>query len=136
MIKIKMFCKLKKWWTTKSTKSDKYLIVALIICELSISVYFWLPKSNKLTMHWAIPEKTKPKQGGGSWGYTFMTPSLPWNFQVSYFTPGNCRQNKALPLETPENCVTLLRNFKAFHQDPWKFHMIFSWAFLEIPRCF
>ena len=33
------------------SESNKYLIVALIICELSISVYSGLPKSNKLTKH-------------------------------------------------------------------------------------
>ena len=45
-----MFCKLKKW-ATKSikSKSNKYLIVAFTICELSIAACFLLPKSNKLT---------------------------------------------------------------------------------------
>ena len=43
-----------------------------------------------------------------------------------YFTLGNSRQNKAAPLETPHNCVTPFKNFTA-NQDPWKFHVIFSW---------
>ena len=48
------------------------------------------------------------------------------NFQV-YFTFGNSRQNKASPLNFPQNyCVTPFRNFKAENQDPWKFHIIFS----------
>ena len=34
-------------------------------------------------------------------------------FQVFYFTLGNSRQNKGLPLQTPHNCVTLFKNFKA-----------------------
>ena len=33
------------------SESNKYLIEALIICELPISVYFGLPKSNELTKH-------------------------------------------------------------------------------------
>ena len=39
--------------------------------------------------------------------------TAPLEFLGFYFTPGNSRQNKASPLETPQNCVTLLRNFKA-----------------------
>ena len=48
---------------------------------------------NQLTVAVAIPEKKK--QGGKE------------------FTPGNSRQNKALTIETPQNCVKPLRNFKA-----------------------
>ena len=29
-----------------------------------------------------------------------------------YFTPGNFRQKRPLPLETPQNCVTPLANFE------------------------
>ena len=46
------------------------------------------------------------------------------------FIPGNYRQNKASSLETLQNCVTPLRNFKAprnrttlfFLDQPWKVH--------------
>ena len=54
-----MFCKLKKWALNLS-ESDKYLIVALIICELSISIYFGLPKSNKLAKHSLVISKVLP----------------------------------------------------------------------------
>ena len=47
-----------------------------------------------------------------------------------YFTLENSRQNKALPLDTLDNCVAPFRNFKA-NQDPWKFHVIFSWSLPE-----
>ena len=60
---------------------------------------------NDINTEWAIPEK-KLK---------------------FYFTLGYSRQNKASPLETPHNCVTPFINFKA-NQDPWKFHVIFSWS--------
>ena len=36
----------------------------------------------------------------------------PWNFKVFYLIPENSRRNKASPLETPQNSVTPLRNFK------------------------
>ena len=61
-----------------------------------------------------------------------------WNFQVSYFTPGNSRQNKASPLEILQNCVRLLenprpkpkfwsktpRNYLLFLQYPSKSHIL------------
>ena len=42
--------------------------------------------------------------------------------------PGNSWQNKAPPLDIPQNCIISLRNSKAKNQDPWKFHIIFSWS--------
>ena len=33
-----------------------------------------------------------------------LTPPPLWNFQDFYSTPTNSRQNKASPLETPQNC--------------------------------
>ena len=43
------------------SKSNKYLIVTLIICELSISVYSGLPKSNnKLIKHSLVILKVLP----------------------------------------------------------------------------
>ena len=43
------------------SESNKYLIVALIICELSISVYSGLPKSNnKLIKHSLVILKVLP----------------------------------------------------------------------------
>ena len=75
----------------------------------------------------------------GGLGYTFLTPPpFPWNFSFFYFTPGkNFRQqNKAQPLDIPQNCVRFLGNSKAKNKDPWKFHIIFSWLSLEIPLRF
>ena len=78
--------------------------------------------------------RKKTKQGGGSWGHAFL--NRPWNFSFFYFTPGNFRENKAPPLEIPQNCLTSLGNSKAKNQDHWKFFIIFSWTPLEIPLCF
>ena len=58
---------------------------------------------------------------------------IPWNFSFFFFTPGNSRQNKAQPLEIPQNCVRSLGNSKDKIQDPWKFHMLSSLIPLEIP---
>ena len=35
----------------------------------------------------------------------------------------------------PQNYFRSLGNSKARNQDPWKFHIIFSWSPLEIPLC-
>ena len=42
------------------SESNKYLIVVLIICELSILVYLQPPKSNKLTKHSLLILKVLP----------------------------------------------------------------------------
>ena len=65
---------------------------------------------------------------------TFL--KTPRNFLFFYFTPGNSRQNKTPPLEIPQIFVRFLGNFKANNQDPWKFHIIFSWSPLKIPLHF
>ena len=77
----------------------------------------------------------KSKQGGGGVedSYTFLkTPAGIFHF----FTSGNSRQNKARPLNIPQNCVRSLGNSKAKNKDPWKFHIIFSCSPLEIALCF
>ena len=56
----------------------------------------------------------------------------PLEFFISYFTPGNSRQNKVQPLDIPQSCVRFLGNCKAKKKDPWKFHIIFlghPWKF-------
>ena len=50
--------------------------------------------------------------------------NTPLEFFIFYFTPGNSRQSKTPPLETPQNCVRSLWTFEA--KDLWKFHIIFS----------
>ena len=67
----------------------------------------------------AIPEKIQ-----GLRIYSFE--NLPGVF-IFYFTPGNSRQNKAQPLDIPQNCVRSLWDSKAKNKDLWKFHIIFSW---------
>ena len=50
---------------------------------------------------------TEKNQQGG-WRHTFL--KTPWKFLFLYFIPGNSRQNKAPPLEIPQNCVRSLGN--------------------------
>ena len=40
----------------------------------------------------------------------------------------------SLPLEIVKKCIPSLGNSKTKNQDPWKFHIIFSWSPLEIPH--
>ena len=70
---------------------------------------------------------------GWVWGcvYTFLKTSLV--FFIFYFTPGNSRQDKAPSLEILQTFVRSLGNSKTENQDPWKFHIIFSWSPLGIP---
>ena len=71
----------------------------------------------------------------GGWGHTFL--SIPWNVLFIYFTPENSRQMKAPPLEIVQTCVTsLLGNSKTKNQNPWKFHIIFSWSALKFHMLF
>ena len=79
----------------------------------------------------------------------------PWKFQVKQnSTPGNLTKLymlNPLKISRPKTknfkklhpwkfgkigCVTSFGNFKAKTQDPWKFHVNFSWSPLDIPRCF
>ena len=56
---------------------------------------------------------------------TFFFENTPGILFFLHFTPGNSRENKALPLETSKNYVTCLCNFKRQKQRP-----------LEIPHGF
>ena len=46
---------------------------------------------------------------GCCWLRSYLFENSP---RIFYFTPGNFSQNKPLPLQTPQNCVTPLGNFK------------------------
>ena len=69
------------------------------------------------------------------WLRTYSSKNTPGIFNF-FFTPGNSRENKTPPLENPQNCVTCPWNPKARNQNPWNFHIIFSWSPLEIPLRF
>ena len=110
--------------------------VSIIIARLLFSIVTkllryreWVTYQFSYTMGYS---RKKPKRGG--WGHTFLNP--PGIFHFFYFSPGNFRQNKAPPLEIPQNCVTFLGNSNTKNQDPWKFHIIFFWSILEIPLHF
>ena len=57
-------------------------------------------------------QKKKDKQEGT---YFFENP---WSFQLFYFAPGNSKQNKASPLQTPQNCYTLKLFQKTIEPKP------------------
>ena len=91
----------------------------------------WNSLISTLIFNWAIPEKIQTR---GFEDILFW--KTHWNFSFLYFNTGNSRQNKAKPLDIPQNCVRFLENSKAKDKDPWKFHIIFSWSPLEVPLCF
>ena len=80
-------------------------------------------------------QKKNPKKGGGGEVEDIIFLKHQWNFLFFCFTPGNSRQNKAQPLDIPQNCVRSLGN-SVENKDPWKFHIIFPWSLLEIPLGF
>ena len=85
----------------------------------------------KCRLDWAIPEKSTYLKI-----YIFeKTPGIFCFFTL--LALGNSGQNQAPPLEIPQNYVTnLYYIIEAKIQDPWKFHMIFSWSLPEIPLRF
>ena len=64
--------------------------------------------------------------GMGLRAYIFEKYGLPWNFVLFYCNLWKFQTKQSFTLETPQNCVMPLGNFKAKNKDPWKFHMIFS----------
>ena len=81
---------------------------------------------NANTTAMGYSKKTKKKTGRDA-----GVEGFPLDFLGFFiFIPGNYRQNKASSLETLQNCVTPLRNFKAprnrttlfFLDQPWKVH--------------
>ena len=126
------------WYICNNFKSKKLKVIAYISnlaffgCSQScLCMFFDHVHQPKSIEKWAIPEKI---QTGGIKDIIFW--KNPWNFSFFYFIPGNSRQNKAQPLDIPQNCVRSLGNSKTKNKDPWKFHIIFSWSHLEIPLCF
>ena len=82
--------------------------------------------------YWAIITmqyfRKKNKQGERVEGIIFFKP--PGIFKVLLY-PWKFKKSKASPLETPQNCVTPHINYRTYNQDPWTFHMIFSWSPLQ-----
>ena len=84
-----------------------------------------------MILTWAVPEKYQTRKRGVEDIYTFLKTPLEF-LDLSLYTLRKSVENKLSPLEILQNCVTPLRNSKSKNQDPWKFHMIFSWTPLEI----
>ena len=95
------------------------------ICCFSRFIWNW-SKMKICFMYKGLLQK-KNKAGRGQeqrgWGHTF----LKTRWKIFYFTPGDSRKNKTSPSEIPQKFVTLLRNFKAYYKEPWKFkfHIIY-----------
>ena len=66
---------------------------------------------------------------------TYLFEKDPWNFYRFDTLPLKITEKmKAHPLllDIVQNCVRPIGISKNKNQDPWKFHMIFSWTSLEI----
>ena len=78
--------------------------------------------------YWAIPEKTR------------FEDILCWKKYLKFLGLLLCTwklwTKQSFPLANSMNCVTPLGNSKAKNEDFWKFNMIFSWSFQEIPLLF
>ena len=95
-------------------------------------------RSNSSQLFWNGLFQKKSKQGGGVWvgGFrTYFLEKKPWGFLVFLCTTRNSGKIKLYPCKFGKTMYdTSLANFKDKNQDPWKFHMNFSWYLLEV-RC-
>ena len=98
------------FWTFEENKVIRFV---WNWCKTKVLMVHW---------HWAILGKN---QTGGVEDILFWKPL---GIYLFFFTPGNSRQNKAPPLEIPQNSVRSFGNSKGKNQDPWKLHIIFSWS--------
>ena len=83
---------------------------------------------------WVIPEKIQTGEGEGGGGRlrTYFFEKYPQIFQICHFTLGNSRQNEALPLEIPQDCVIPTGMSTVKNKDPWNFHILsfqYPWKF-------
>ena len=102
----------------------RYSPISFIFCMFCIN--FWIRRyhfHNLLEFHltlWAIPEKNNRFEEKLFWKPL-------WNFWIFYFTPGNSRQNKALP--QPRNSTKLCYipwNLSwSMSIKSWKIHLLF-----------
>ena len=83
----------------------------------------------KMQIRLSYSRKKQNRGGGGRGLRKYLFEKTTWNFFVFYFTLGNSGQNKAPPLEIPQNCVTSLCYI------PWKFRGQ-NPRHLEIPHDF
>ena len=100
----------------------------MVVSKFYLSAAPWC----KQTLEWAIPEKDQTAGGVED----ILLWKLPQNFSYSF------TWSLEIPDKTKLNAWIFhtillprsLRNSKAKKKDPWKFHIIFSWSPLEIPR--
>ena len=72
---------------------------------------------------WAIHKK---KQTGRVEDILFWNP--PWNFSFFLLYPWKFQAKQSFTPGKSKNFFRSLGNSKAKNQDPWKFHIIFSWS--------
>ena len=70
--------------------------------------------------------KPNRKGEGEEKGGFFLFLLYPWKSQTK----------QSSPLKIPQNWVRSFGNSKTKNEDPWKFHITFSWSPLEIPLRF
>ena len=100
--------------------------------ELAIQIFHWThgfkDSHDRMVKLSGLAWRNKNWKGE-SWGHTT---------QFFWRTPGIFRF-VTLSLEIPDKksfiLLEILQNSNSKNQDPWKFHMIFSWLCLEIPHC-
>ena len=98
------------------------------LCQLFWNVLFQKKKPNRVCV-WGGE--------GRVWDILFLKKTL-WNcFGFSLYLLEISGKTKLHPWKFGKIMyVTSLWNFKSKNQDLWKFHLIFSWSPLDVPRCF
>ena len=107
-----------------------------VLCKTNRSSFCLIIKlSHAMDGLFSVLGYSRKKTNRRGWGYTFLKLLL---LEILYLWLylRNSAENKLLPLEILQNCVTPLGNSKVKNQDPWELQMSFSWIPLEIPLLF
>ena len=98
-----------------------------------------LHKTNPNKLFWnELYQNKNTNSAGRSWGHTFFLKNS-WNcFGFSLCLWKFLAKKHSTSRNLVKLCiyVTSLRKFKAKTQDPWEFHMNFSWSPMDIPGYF
>ena len=90
-------------------------------CILQIIIRSTFKTSDIMSYSWEMQKKT------GGWGHTFQ--KIPLEFFIYWLYPRKFKSNQS---STHGNftklCYISIENSTTKNQDPWKFHIIFSWS--------
>ena len=146
-LELNIFLGAQRWWAAsyyKIPNSNKRTVLILIVYfRYNESSSQNVTPSNRHIINRENPKKAKKGGVGGrggevnGWGYTFLKgPSGSFRFvTLSLENPGKQAFTHWKLCEVAD-CVKLLRSSKIKKQDPWEFHMSFSWTPLEIQLLF